>query len=346
VKVTFLTGITNPDTAGSYTLTVGSRDTGDVVIEAAVTSAAYSITVPTISALPGIVKVYNAAGVLMTQKTGDTAILQAIGAATATGYVIKIGPGTYDDFTDTFDTAVAGVTFVATGTAAETIWKGDVTVDVASTVIDGITIKGTVSITGALADKATIKNCILTKTGTGTTLETLITYANTIATTPTGTITGNIIDTSLGAVKDTGILVNQPGLTISNNTFVVDGATVAASDSAINVADTTGTTKITGNDVAGASGIGVTVSGAGGTSTITSNTLTNLNVALNITAVATVTVQTNTIDACGLAVSTTVPAGQAAIQVAVATKVTITNNTITNGPNDIIEVDLNSSWSI
>ena len=331
--------VANPGTVGTYTLTVATAT------ETTAVSATFATVAPTISPLPGIVKFYNTSGVPMGQFTGGTAIAQAI-AASLTGYTIEVGPGTYTEnptistTSGSGGTTSAGVILKATGTAAETIIIGNITISAATVTIDGFTIAGNMII-GTTGDKATIKNCIFTKTGTGTTAETLITYGNTTAS-GTGTITANTIDTSLGAVQDTGILVNQLGLTISNNTFVVDGATVAASDSAINVAATAGTTTITGNTISGASGIGVTVSGAGSTSTITSNTLSNLNVALNITAVATVTVQTNTIDACGLAVSATLTTGQAAIQVAGATALSITNNTITNCPNDIIEVDANA----
>ena len=41
VKVTFTAGITNPDIAGDYSLTVGTTKADDTVIEAAVTSADY-----------------------------------------------------------------------------------------------------------------------------------------------------------------------------------------------------------------------------------------------------------------------------------------------------------------
>ncbi len=94
VLISITDGITNPSTPGDYTLTVKtSKET------TAVTSVAYTITVPTIPPVPGIVEVYNPAGILMAQFTGNTAIQDAIDYA-GEDYTIKVGPGHYTENVD------------------------------------------------------------------------------------------------------------------------------------------------------------------------------------------------------------------------------------------------------
>jgi len=338
------TFIVNPASiAATYTLTVGTQTDVPVVIEAAVTSATYATTAPVVATLPGVVTYYNSAGVLMGSFTGATAMQQAVTATPTLGR-IDVGPGLYTE--DNITTAAASVVIKATGTAAETTILGNFVINHASITIDGFTItpNATNTTIGAAGNLATFQNNVFTKRGTATTTvnETLLTYSNQVAL-GTGTITANTFDTSLGVVVDNAIMVAAGGLglTISNNTFTVDGI-AAAPDSAINTEAAAGTTTISGNSITGASGIGVTVNGAG-TTAVTGNAFSNLNSALNITT-GTVTVTSNTIDVCGL-VSTTVPifAGQAAIVVTSTAGLSITNNTITNSPNDIIQVAANSN---
>jgi hypothetical protein len=97
---------------------------------------------------------------------------------------------------------------------------------------------------------------------------------------------------------------------------------------------------VSGNTFTGESGIGVQVDA--GVASVSDNTFSGLNSAFNIVADTATTISSNTVDACGIAVSTTVPNGQAAITVTATTSLSITNNTITNGPDDIIEVTDNS----
>jgi len=341
-------GVKNPAAIASYNLTVATQTPGPpiVAVEAAATSVAYSTTAPVIPATPGTVRWYNTAGVQMGIDSTATPIgvaLADIVAKAGVGWTIEVGPGTY---AEAVPIATNSVTIKPTGTAAETIVVGNFTITGTSVTVSGFTITGNAAMgTGANGDKATFENCIFTKTGTGATPETLLTYGNTTAL-GTGTINLCTFDTSLGTVVDNAILVAAGGLglTVSNCTFVVDGA-VTAEDSAINTAATAGTTTISGNTISGASGIGVTVTGAG-TTAVTSNTFSNLNSALNIAA-GTVTISSNTIDACGLLATTTLLTGQAAIDVVATignlTSLSITNNTITNCPNDIIEVDTDSN---
>jgi len=109
--------VTNPGIAGSYNLTVATKDAAAKVIEAAVTSAAYTIKVPTIAGLPGVASVYNPTGVLMAQKN----ILQDAINAAGVDYTIQVGPGTYALTTATLTIAHEGLTFVSTDGAATTI---------------------------------------------------------------------------------------------------------------------------------------------------------------------------------------------------------------------------------
>jgi len=223
------TKVTNPSAiATTYTLTVKTDQVGDTT---AVASQAYALTGPYVPPLAGIVEIYNPSGILMGSYTGATALMGGGNAVATAGanYTIKIGPGTY---TEDIIPSAAGQTFIATGSAAETLIVGNWTVGVASVTIDGLTLVDnaaapTVDIT-ATGNLATIKNCVFTKGGTAltTAARTAVRYGNTVAL-GTGLITNNTFDTTLGAVADTAIQVNQTGLTISGNTFSVD-ATLAA----------------------------------------------------------------------------------------------------------------------
>ena len=110
VKVTFTADVTNPDDPDEYVLTVETSEETTVV-----ESAPYTIEAPDVGGLPGIVQVYNPSEIMITQKTGDNAIRDAILAITGDDFIIKIGPGTYS--TDVFNTAFVGTTFTATGAA-------------------------------------------------------------------------------------------------------------------------------------------------------------------------------------------------------------------------------------
>jgi hypothetical protein len=210
--------------------------------------------------------------------------------------------------------------------------------------IDGLTLVDngalpTVDITAA-GNLVSIQNCVFTKGGTATTAvgRTAVRYGNTVAS-GTGAITNNVFDSTLGAVTDTAIQVNQTGLTISGNTFSVD-AIIAGVGNDIAIAAVAGITTITSNTVTGASGVGVQVTA--GTATITGAILTTLDPALNILG-GTIVVTDSTITGCGTAVSATVVAGRPAISVTATAGLKITNSTITGNPNDIMQVAANAN---
>ena len=195
MKVTFTAGIDNPDIAGDYSLTVGTTKADDTVIEAAVTSADYSIIEPIIGGVPGTVMWSNPAGVPMGIDSGDFPIEAAIIAA-EDNYTINIGTGTY---TDTPTTANAGVTFVSTGTAEDTIISGLWTIDTATITLDDLTITGGVTVTAGGTDSI-IKNCVFT------TATTLLTIGGTPCTVTNNTF---IVD---GTDATTGIIANAAAL--------------------------------------------------------------------------------------------------------------------------------------
>ncbi|MBA7643873.1 hypothetical protein ES703_51607 [subsurface metagenome] len=346
-------GIKNPPAIGSYNLTVKtSAET------TAVTSAAYAVGAPAILPLPGVVERYNTAGVLMAR----TNSIQAAITASSAGDSINVGAGTYDEVID------VSKSVTITGDAATTIIKdtdglgtgGTVTISyvptattVAGAVFDGFTVMGrpgvdALTITGS---NVTVQNCIFTKAGTATTAlaQDMIYYNPTLLPTLASTITNCTFDTTLGIVVDNGVRIAASakaiGLTVSSCTFTVDGA-IDLEDSAVNTAGV-GTTllpiTISGNTITGVSGIGVTFTGAG-VATASDNTLTGLNQAFKIVA-GTATIKGNTIDNCGLVISTTAAVGKAAIGVTATTALSITNNTITNCPNDIIEITLGADSS-
>ena len=321
VRVAITTGITNPSTPGDYTVTVKTSDEST-----AVTSAAYTVIAPVVTALPGTVYVYNPSGILMSSHAGAGNLGAALNAA-GTSFTVKVDPGTYTEDLGVNDFDFNKMTIESTGTAAETILVGDMAIDVDQLTVDGLTIKGEMTITG---EKVTITNSVLAKSAK-TAAETLITYNNADAT-PVGTISNSTFDTTLGAVVDSAIVVSQEGLTISGCTFTLDASDIAV---ATGFGDATYPTTVSTSTVSGTKGIGVKVSG--GVTKVKSSTLTGLSIALDIDQ-GTVTVDKSTISSNGVAISTTDADGTAAIDFDGGT-VTITNTTISDSAAYGINVD-------
>ena len=88
--------VINPATPGSYNITVETEVVaGRVTIEAVVTSTAYTLVIPTIPPVPGVVAGYNSAGIKLVEVTGAGAIGTALGIASVVQVVV--GDGTYDE---------------------------------------------------------------------------------------------------------------------------------------------------------------------------------------------------------------------------------------------------------
>jgi len=362
VRITFTNGITNPATIGDYTLTVKTSATGDTT---AVTSASYAIAAPTVAALPGIGALYNSAGVEMASRTGTTAIAELLAlAAGMTGSSIKLGPGTY---TENITTNAISQTIEATGTAAETIVIGTVTVNTPSATIQGLTLKaavggGTLLTIGAAGDKATIQNNVFVKGGTSTINadvagETIIAYNNAVASSSVagyGTITNNTFDTTkmyywAYRVNDTVIDANWTGLTISNNTFTVDSTTTTTVGGTDDIAIDASAgalyypITVSGNTITGSSGTGIRVTA--GYTNISTTTMSSLGQAILVNgAGAIVSVADSTISDCGVGINLANGyAGVPAVEVTAAGGLTITNTTISGSVNDIMEVTANGN---
>ena len=296
VVVEFTTGITNPDVAGAISLTVGTQEDDDTVIEATVTSADYEITVPDITPAAGVVNVYNEAGILLWAESGDERIDDAMDVAGA--YTIKVGEGEYD-FAVTVDKAV---TIVGTAGAAKTVIVGNVTIAATAT-LDNLTIEGAVTATTA-GDDSTIKDCVLT---TGVTLLTIDSGATGIT----------VEDCSFAVTGDTttlGIDVIE-AVTVTDCSFTVDALGTAIATAA----DLTLTDSI----FTGSSGTGV--SATGGTSTISGSAFDGLTTAISApSGTPTLAIEGNTIaNSTGHAISVTG-----------ATEVIIVNNNINDTDED------------
>ncbi|MCK4722810.1 MAG: right-handed parallel beta-helix repeat-containing protein, partial [Dehalococcoidia bacterium] len=240
VKVTFLTGIKNPNAPGTdYTLTVGTQDTGDTVIEAAATSAEYEITPPEPATPAGVVQLWNDNEILMENYTGDWAIDNAYSDA-GDDYVIKVGAGRYV-YDNWFDTDVEGVTIVSAAGAADTTIVGDtfntaVYISDEGVTLDGFTIHGdgdyAVEVNSVAGDKVTIKNCVFLEEGEAQTDDHMYIYGAEDVVVQDCTFT--VEDTFVGIYADVpeikncdftvedgglGIYIDSDGVTVTDCTF-------------------------------------------------------------------------------------------------------------------------------
>jgi hypothetical protein len=324
-----VSGVVNPGTPGSYTLTLATQTALGVPIEAAVTSAAYTIVVPGILPLPGIVSAYSASGILMSQSTSiNTGILAA-----GIGGRVEVAAGYYDE-NAVINANVAGQTIIATGAAGTVIIKdvnnsgtgGVMAVSVAPVVAGvtpGVTIDGFVIQPSATAPQAdmltitaaasyvTIQNCTI-NSGTNSCI-------NVIAASTNNAVKKSTLDA-------TGAIGAKIGVVAAGQVAVSD-TTIKVGASATSQAMTSAAgapllpTSMTNCTVTGSSGLGVSVTA--GVMTITTSTLEKMLYALSITG-GTVTMTGSTVSACGGATAGTNPA----IQLTTGTTATLYNNTI------------------
>ena len=141
VLVNISAGVTNPATAGSYSVTVATKQETN-----AVTSSTFAIVNPTIPAVAGVATVFNSAGIQLTQ-TND--VIAAINAVTDKG-TIKLTAGTYNTNFSTSTGLATSFTLQGTdASAANVILKstGAWALTGKTVVIDSVTIDGS---TGAL----------------------------------------------------------------------------------------------------------------------------------------------------------------------------------------------------
>ncbi|MBN2239985.1 MAG: hypothetical protein JW712_09425, partial [Dehalococcoidales bacterium] len=154
-------GITNPSEIDSYVLTVAtSQET------TAAESAPYDIKAPYIKPSAGTVEVFNSAGIRVFSDVGNAALQAGLNAASGRNYKVTVGPGTY-----TVNPVVkAGVTIESSSTAADTIIKGEWTVNETDTIFKTATVikNLTLQANGKKvmwfgSDFAKVENCILKK---------------------------------------------------------------------------------------------------------------------------------------------------------------------------------------
>ncbi len=305
VRIEITAGITNPTTEGDYTLdieTFAEDAAVDTSIEDLATSETYEIEAPTVDPLPGIVEVYNPSDTLMAAFTGDDAVIDAITAATDADWVIKLGPGTYYDTDDDFNTAVAGVTFEAAG---DVTWEGAALVDVDDITIDGIIFDGDLTVTG---DDFILQNAVIDDAGT-----LIINAGGTDAT--IDTVTFNVED-------DVGIEVDEDDTVITDCTFIMEengrGISVEDGGTDTDVEDST----FTGD---AGEGVGIEVLNVASNLEVEGSTFDDLATAFDING-GTADITGNTIQ----------NSEGPAIDIDGAALVTIHNNTITGNDNSVI----------
>ena len=329
ILININTGVTNPSTAGSYTLTVAtSQDT------TAVTSASFAISNPTPPAVAGVASVYNTAAtpVLITQSNSlNTALNAAI--LVAGGATVKLTAGTYADVTGTYTTAVP-ITIQGTDPSAANViiqgsaaWGLTGTGTTSALVIDSVTIDGT---NGAFT---------MTASKSGTLSNSIINNKNGVTMTATGTGTVNVTkDTFTVKATKTGLMTGS-AVTVTGSTFNVTSTgigIVASFDVTVSGCTFTGAANTT--DALLGDGIRVTAASTGAGTTIGTSTFTGLTNGLIVNnAGAIVSFTGNTVTNCGEAVPPAAAATPAITETA-ATTLNIFGNTITNGTSNILTV--------
>jgi hypothetical protein len=340
-----INGVVNPTSPGDYTLTVATRKAATLApIEAAVTSAEFSIITPILVPLPGIVTGYNSAGHMMWQSNSINACIDKAGV----GGRIEVGPGTYDEYVQC---DVARQTIVGTGDPGTVIitdadmdgldelngLPGGGTVEISApgsaifktgVTLENLTISPNMFVPGAImvtitgaASYATLKDCTI---GSGTTA------AVDIETPTTAGTRHAITDCTITAQHATAtrIGVRTDGQVAISGTTIGVGA--VKTSQAIQITDSTGNTSalyptsVTNCTITGSSGLGIMI--GSGTVTVKDSTLSVLTNAVDIDG-GTVKLDGNTIDGCG---DWLVLTGDAITIDGAGTTVNLYNNTISN----------------
>jgi hypothetical protein len=317
--------VVNPAAPGdSYTLSVATQTAAAVPIEAAATSGTFTLVVPTIPPVPGVVSGYNTAGVLLYQNAGNV-INAALGTAGVTQVVI--GAGTYDE-----DVAVgAGQSIEAKAGEAVTIQDvnlagggGSVSLNGAGASATGLTIVGSTTTGFAVnlnaAGGTSVTNCTIggaavnaVRITAGAALTPAVSSGNTI--TAAAGFSGIITMGTPAVGTSTGDSITLAGATST-------GITVVATD----------TLTVSGATITGASGTGIN---SAGTTTVSGSSLSNLETGITIGG-GTATITGNTLTACGDA--TTGLENPTIDVTALPTAVNIQGNTITDSPHEILQI--------
>jgi hypothetical protein len=302
--------VTNPTTQGSYTITVATSNE-----TTAVTSASFSIGLPSIGPLPGVVTGKNSAGDILYQDiTGNLAT--AIGTAGVSR--IELGTGTYNatNTASTINQTIIGVgaagTVILTAPAAGiplTISNYGVVIE--NVVING-NIDGTANLTSVTAN-ATLRNVTfnggVSQLATGSsavvTVENCIFNVTGNVTSGISTINATVVKSSTFTVDSSGTGISNTGnLTVAGSTFTGSGTStgisvgtgLAASTNNTDIRTSTFTTLrqalVIGNENVSANGNTITGGGestasdtrgvvtqSAGASTLVNNTITNSNAA-------------------------------------------------------------------
>jgi hypothetical protein len=305
-----IANVTNPATPGDYTLTVATKDDSATpkTVEAAVTSATYSIIPPTITPLPGVAYAYNSAGILMKQSNKIQDCINAAGI----GGKVEVGPGTYDEEL-TVGANAARQTIVASVPGQVIIkdvnmsydgaldFTGTITVDVAgSATLGGVTIDGFTFampvvggpempiIVDTNATYVTITNCIIEVgaiTGIavmGGSDETTVSNCNIDATSDSGSPIGIMADAEVAITGCTFTVGSS-----TNSAAIQTNGGIAAPFEWSTISDST---------ITGSSGAGIAV--GAGACTIDNVEISMVDTALLIVG-GTVVVKNSTIDQCG-----------------------------------------------
>jgi hypothetical protein len=348
VLINITAGVTNPGTAGSYTVTVATSQEKN-----AVTSTAFAIVNPTPTPLPGVASVYNTAStpILIAQYNSlNSALVAAEGISG--GATIKLSAGTYGSVTgDTVTGAYpASTNITIQGTdpsAANVIIKATGAWNIVDTggtlVIDSVTIDGnkgnaplTVSSSKSVtASNSNCQNGVLTigATGTGTSNITKDTF--TVKTGATGlavTSATNVSGSTFNLTGQGGYGISAPyDVTVSGSTFT--GAT--------NTTD-----QYLGNGI-NATSADTTASPATPGSVISTSTFTGLSNALTVNnAAAIVSFNGNTVTNCGQAPASGNSTAAIIVTAASTNGVLIFGNTITNGAYYILQTGAANQQSI
>jgi len=326
VQLTF-NNITNPSTIGAFGVTVATA-----AETTAVASNTITTTAPTIAPVPGIITVWNSAGIELAQTTDLNVALTAV----TTGGTIKLAAGTYN--TDWHANANLALSLTIQGTdpsAANVILmcQAPWSLTGKTVLVDSVTIDGT---TGALTIGNTNAN------GSDTVSNSMIQKgALTVNDTGAGVTCSLLKDTF--TVK-TGALVGltaTTAATVTGCTFNVTGTSwgIAAAAS-VTVTGSTFTGAANTTDTYLGNGISVT----GGTGAISTSTFTGLTNALTVNGgAAMANFFSNTVTNCGEASPPALTATDATTSAIIITSaavngVNIYGNTITNGTYYVLSV--------